>query len=86
MRKVLRRVRVDAAVVKPAGRVIGTDVALGIFHHDGGGLVPAAQLRHKRRTPVVVIILDLAIETLKALGRHDLSGGRDRPYRTGAFA
>jgi hypothetical protein len=60
----------------------------GIVYPDADRLRLAAQSggTDERRTSRVVVVLDLAIEALKALGRNDLARRLDRPHRTSAFA
>src|SRR4051794_34314820 len=58
------------------------------FRRRGRRFCNSAQLGglHERRAAFVVVILDLTIETLEALGRFDFAGLFDRPHRARAFA
>src|SRR5262245_45376704 len=66
-------------------RWVGTDLS---FRRRSRRLYGSTQLGSldQRRTALVVIIFDLAIHALEALGGDNLARLFDRPHRTGAFA
>src|SRR6476646_8682175 len=88
MRKTRRRVGRGSAPPKSAVPARAVRSASAIVHRNRNGLGLAAQLHglHQRRAPRLVIIFDLAIEALKALGGDDFPRRLDRPHWTGAFA
>src|SRR5258706_16182916 len=59
-----------------------------IFRPDAERFWLTAQLDalHQRRTSLLVMVFDLAIEALKALGREDFARRLDRPHGTRVFA
>src|SRR5580693_7287586 len=85
MRKARRR-------VTPRGAEETGVEASDMFHHCRHRNRPrvdaAAALRglHQRRTTLVIVILDLAVQALKALRGDDLARFLDRPHRAGALA
>src|SRR5258706_5932186 len=88
MRKIRRRVGRASVLPRPAAPARAVSSASAIVHSDGNRLCLAAQLDglHQRRASRLIIIFDLAIEALKALGGLDFPRRLDRPHRTGAFA
>src|SRR5947208_16394741 len=88
MRKTRRRVGRALAPAKSRAPARTVRASSDMFHHGRNGLCLAAQLGglHKRRTPRLVIIFDLAVEALEALGGDDFARRLDRPHGTGAFA
>src|SRR6266550_2867278 len=81
MRKTLRRVGDASAPAKSPAPARARGFPSDMFHHGRNRLCFAAQLGglHQRRTPRLVIIFDLAVEALKALGGDDLARGFYRP-------
>src|SRR5262245_9966224 len=80
-----------AATMRSARRRVGSvGLPLCMVHHRGSGLWPLCLLAqlggpHQWRAALVVIIFDLAIETLEAFRGLDLAGRLDRPHRTRSF-
>src|SRR5262245_10031922 len=78
-----------AAMTRKKRRRVGRpSLSSGIGYPDADRHWLAAPLGgpHQWRTSRVVVILDLAIEALKALGRDDLAGGLDRAHGTSTLA
>src|SRR6185503_8677027 len=79
MRRRRRRVR------RPVGSGQPSIFASGIVHPDIERLDEPGGA-HQRQAPRVVVVLDLAIEALKALARDDPAARLDRADRTRVFA
>src|SRR5882724_4535722 len=82
-----------AAMMRMARRRVGC-VCSGMIHHGGGrlgvlgflGLIAQLGGPHQRRAALVVIVFDLAIQALEALGSLDLAARLDRAHWARALA
>src|SRR5258706_11900909 len=86
MRKIRRRVGRASVLPRPAAPARAVSSASAIVHSDGNGFCLAAELDglHQRRASRLVIIFDLAIEALEALGGLGFFRLLHRPPPAGA--
>src|SRR5258706_15684868 len=88
MRRKRRRVGRPSARETSRVRAGAASVPSGMCHPDADRLSVGAQPGGacQRRASRLVVVLDLAIETLEALGRDDFSRRLDRPHGTRVLA